>query len=80
MDNNDIANALQDISSVLSQTNVKYRSLWDKLIEDEDGISRETYDALVDLGNIICPHFVKDASSRMESENNRWHLIGKDYA
>jgi hypothetical protein len=80
MNNDDIANSLLDISKVLSQTHDRYKYLWDRLMEDEDGISGETYGALVDLGNIICPYFVKGASQRMELSDNRWYPIGRDYA
>ncbi len=76
----DIRNELMELQENFNKIDSRFRQLWDTLLDDEDGISGETYCNLKSLGEVISPIFTQDASRRVESSDNRWYLIGKDYA
>jgi hypothetical protein len=76
----DIRNDMMEMVENFNEIDARYRQLWDSLVDSEDGISGEAYYSLKSLGEVISPVFVADASRYMESSDNRWYLIGKDYA
>ena len=50
----------------------KFMALWDTLLDDDNGISEEAYNKLVELGKIIDPVFVDHASDYVDSANGRF--------
>lgn len=73
MDNMAITNNLNNINEVLSELDIRYRTLWNNLLYSDDGIDGKTYGALIDLGEIICPEFVKYYSCLVDATDGRFY-------
>jgi hypothetical protein len=52
----------------------KFSMLWDTLLNNDNGISEDAYNSLVDLGNIIDPYFVKSVSRYVDATDGRFYL------
>ena len=54
----------------------KFSMLWDTLLDTDDGISEESYNRLVELGNIIDPKFVNTVSRYVDATDGRFYIKG----
>ncbi len=51
-----------------------YANLWDTLLDGDDGISEQGYNMLVEIGNLIDPHFVKNVSRFVDATDGRFYI------
>lgn len=51
----------------------KFMTLWDTLLDTDDGISEQAYDKLVELGWIIDPIFVANATKQVDATDGRFY-------
>ena len=54
----------------------KFVMLWDTLLDTNDGISEEAYMRLVELGQLIDPHFVNSVSKFVDATDGRFYIKG----
>ena len=54
----------------------KYSMLWDTLLDTDDGISEDAYNRLVELGQLIDPHFVDSVSKFVDATDGRFYIKG----
>ena len=61
------------------ETNVEtlYRRLWETLLNSDDGVDGQSYEALHNLGAIACPEFTATASRRVDATDGRFYLPGR---
>ena len=52
----------------------KFMALWDTLLDDDNGISEEAYDKLVELGKIIDPIFIGFSTRYVDVTDGRFYL------
>jgi hypothetical protein len=57
-----INNLVDDMREFEGNLVSKFSVLWNTLLDDDNGISRESYDRLAILGNIIDPNFVRNVN------------------
>lgn len=69
-----ILNQLDNLKDELNLIESKYRILWDHLLDDDNGISYSAYNALIELGDNICPSYVDLAKNFIKSENGRFYM------
>lgn len=70
----DVRTNLYGVQKAFADMNTMYKYLWDSLLDDDYGIDSESYEALRDLGEMICPDFVKDASGMVEATDGRFYI------
>lgn len=54
----------------------KFSMLWDTMLDDDNGVSEEVYNRLVELGNIIDPKFVNAVSRYVDATDGRFYIKG----
>jgi len=54
----------------------KFMALWDALLDDDDGISEDAYNRLVELGIILDPRFVASVTRYVDVTDGRFYLKG----
>lgn len=54
----------------------KFVMLWDTLLDTNDGISEESYNRLVELGQLIDPNFVNSVSKFVDATDGRFYIKG----
>lgn len=57
----------------------KFSMLWDTLLDDDNGISEDAYDRLVELGRIIDPKFVSNVSRYVDATDGRFYIKGNKH-
>lgn len=55
----------------------RYSMLWDSLLDDDNGISEESYDRLMELGRMIDPNFVKNEAKHVGGCEGRFYIKSK---
>lgn len=48
--------------------------LWNVLLDTDDGISEQAYDALLDLGESICPEFIGENRRFVDATDGRFYI------
>lgn len=69
-----IDSLITDVHEYGEDLGSKFSMLWDTLLDDDNGISGEAYDRLVELGNIIDPSFVSSVSRYVDATDGRFYL------
>jgi hypothetical protein len=54
----------------------KFSMLWDTLLDDENGISEDAYNRLVELGTILDPRFVASVTRYVDATDGRFYIKG----
>lgn len=52
----------------------KFIALWNILLDTDDGITEQAYDALLDLGESICPEFLVTAYLSVDATDGRFYI------
>jgi len=58
----------------MSNLDARFRSLWDTLMDTDDGMTEQAYNLLCELGLEIDPGFVREAVKRVEASNGRFYV------
>lgn len=56
----------------------RFISLWNILLDQDDGVSEQTYNALVELGDSICPDFVRRNTRFVDATDGRFYIKSED--
>lgn len=65
---------IRDAHEIGEDLATKYSLLWDTMLDDDNGISEDVYNRLVELGNIIDPSFVKAVSRHVDATDGRFYI------
>lgn len=71
---NDSNDFRRDVLEFGESVGNRFMALWDTLLDDDNGISEEAYDKLVELGKIIDPIFVGLSTRYVDVTDGRFYL------
>lgn len=71
-----IDSLITDVHELGEDLGNKFSMLWNTLLDDDNGISEEAYNQLVELGQIIDPNFVNRESQYVDATDGRFYMKG----
>lgn len=71
-----VGSFVDDARELSEDLSNKYSMLWDTMLDDDNGVSEDVYNKLVELGNIIDPSFVKAVSRHVDATDGRFYIKG----
>jgi len=65
---------IRDAHELGGDLTTKYSMLWDTMLDDDNGISEDVYNRLLELGEVIDPKFVSNVSRYVDATDGRFYI------